>query len=126
MAFRKTEEEKAARDAERKAEAYASSPVGQAEAAHRRGDGFFQIELEISKIGGLGTYSAFGSSGNAVKHTGGRPDLLGQIEDVGWRLEHVGYVFVETGATTSNRFGGTGQGVVTRGQVMGVYLFRRR
>lgn len=124
MAFRKTEEERAVADAERLARAHAESPVGLADAARKRGDVFFQVEIEISKIGGFGTHSAFGSSGNTVKRTGGKPDLLGQIEDVGWHLEHVGYVFVETGATTSNRMGGTGQGVVTRGQVMGIYLFR--
>lgn len=124
MAFRRSEEDRAARAEQRAAAQYADSPLGLAEAARDRGDGFFQIEIEISKIGGIGTYSAFGSSGNQVKSTGGRPDLLGQIEDLGWRLEHVGYVFVETGSTSSNRMGSTGQGVVTRGTVLGIYLFR--
>jgi hypothetical protein len=133
MAFRKTAEERAEGEERKAAESYAASPVGQAAAARQRGDAFFQVELDISVVGGgsgpgsaYGQASGFGSSSNTIKRTGGRPDLLGQIEEVGWRLEHVGYVFVETGATTSNRLGGTGQGVVTRGKVVGIYLFRAR
>jgi hypothetical protein len=33
-------------------------------------------------------------------------------------------MFVETGATTTNRMMSTGQGTVTRGVVRGIYLFR--
>ncbi len=68
--------------------------------------------------------SGLGSSTGRVRHSGGRPDLLGQIEEKGWKLEHVGYVFIETGATTTNRMLSTGQGMVTRGNVTGIYLFR--
>lgn len=124
MPWGKSDEEKAADREQKATEARAATPVGQAEAARARGDAFFQIEVEIGKVGGFGTTSAFGMSSNTLKRTGGKPDLLGQIEDVGWHLEHVGYVFVETGTTTSNRIGGTGQGVVTRGNIVGIYLFR--
>jgi hypothetical protein len=100
---------------------YEASPLGRAEMAHAAGNAFFQIELEVSQISGG---SSFGSSTGTVRHTGGRPDLLGQIEEKGWHLEHVGYVFIETGSTTTNRVLQTGQGMVTRGNVTGIYLFR--
>lgn len=121
MAWGKTDEQKQAEAQDQAAAAWAASPVGLATAAKERGDGFFQFEIDISTLSGA---SGFGSSAGRVRHTGGRPDVLGQIEEVGWRLEHVGYVFVETGATTTNRAFGTGQGMVTKGVVRGIYLFR--
>ncbi len=96
--------------------------MGQAEVAYQRGDAFFQVDIDVARL--AGTASAFGGSVNRVK-PGGKPDLLGQIEDVGWHLEHAGYVFIETGSTSSNRMLSTGQGTVTRGMVRGIYLFRR-
>lgn len=111
---RKEQEDAAAR--------FASSPPGLARAARKRGDQFFQVHIEVSRL--AGQTSSFGSSDNRVDR-GGRPDLLEQIEGEGWRLEHVGYVFIETGATSTNRLVPTGQGTVTRGVVEGIYLFRR-
>jgi hypothetical protein len=101
--------------------AYWASPLGRAEAARYHGQGFVQIELPISAVVGE---SSFGSDRGRVYGGGGHPDLLSQIEAKGWRLEHVGYVFVETGSTSTNHFLQTGQGTVTRGQVVGIYLFR--
>ncbi len=119
-----------AKDAEHKARANAkaeatwrATPVGQSATAHENGDGFFQFESDISKLAGQA--SGFGSSVNVVRRSGGPTDVLAQIESVGWRLEHVGYVFIETGSTSTNRVLSTGQGTVTRGVVTGIYLFRR-
>jgi len=134
MAWGKSEEERAA---ERAAEvayeqqqrqaaeyaAYASSPVGRAQAALAAGAGFFQIELTVSQLDGEASF--FGSSASTVTHVGGASDVLGQIEQVGWHLEHAGWTFIETGATSSNTVFGTGQGTVTQGEVTGIYLFRR-
>lgn len=131
LAWGKTEEQKQADAAEAAAAKQAkanlaaentwlASPAGRASTAKERGDAFFQLQIEVSSLSG---HSAFGSSSSRVKH-GGRPDLLGQIEDVGWHLEDVGYVFVETGSTSTDRALSSGQGTVTRGQVMGIYLFR--
>lgn len=106
-------------DAERAA--YWASPVGQAESARFHGLGFFQVEIPIRSIGGA---SAFGNQTTFVLGSGGRPDILSQIEAKGWRLENVGYVFVETGATSTNHFLTTGQGTATHGHVLGIYLFR--
>lgn len=120
----KAQEEQARKDAAAEAKQraeYEASPAGRAEAERAAGSAFFQIEIEVSQLSGS---SGFGSSTGRVRHSGGRPDLLGQIEDKGWKLEHVGYVFIETGSTTTNRVMSTGQGMVTRGNVTGIYLFR--
>jgi hypothetical protein len=106
----------------RDAAAHDLSPVAQAKRAHERGDRFFQLQMEVSRL--AGDPSFFGASSNELA-AGGGPGLLAEIEDEGWHLEHVGYAFVETGATSSNRLLPTGQGTVTQGVVVGVYLFRR-
>lgn len=116
---REASERQAAKDRE----AYLRTPIGQAEEALQRGDRFFQVEIPISAL--RGPASSFGSSTNQLRRSrNNAPDILGQIEELGWRLEHVGYVFIETGSTSTNRVLSTGQGTVTRGQVQGIYLFR--
>jgi hypothetical protein len=50
--------------------------------------------------------------------------VLGQIEELGWHLEHVGYVFVETGAVDRNKAFSGGTVTRTNGYVQGTYLFR--
>lgn len=138
MAWGKTEEEKAAEraaeqqaaaaeaarraeaDAQRAAQAYAAGPVGQAEAAAKAGAVFFQTQMDVSRLNGS---ASFGATSAAVQHVG-RPDLLGQIESFGWHLEDVGYVFVETGTTSSNRVMMSGEATAVSGVVLGIYLFR--
>jgi predicted RNA-binding Zn-ribbon protein involved in translation (DUF1610 family) len=60
-------------------------PQRRASQAFDRGDEFFQIELPHSSLS--------------------QTDLLGQIEDAGWRLEHADWVVT--------------------GEIVGIYLFRR-
>ncbi len=138
MAWGKSEDEKAAEQAEqqrraaeeaqRRAEAalqqqaaeYAASPIGQAEAAAAAGAVFFQTQLEVSRLDGN---ASFGAANASMRHNA-RPDLLGQIEAFGWRLENVGYVFVETGTTSTARVMMSGEATAVRGVVLGIYLFR--
>lgn len=101
----------------------ANTPVGRAKTAYANGDTFYQVEMEVSTL--AGSHSAFGSSENSVQHAGSTAEILGQIEAIGWSLEHIGYVFVETGSTSTNRVLASGQGVVTKGHVAGIYLFIR-
>ncbi|UIJ35237.1 hypothetical protein [Allobranchiibius sp. GilTou73] len=133
MPWGKSDEEKQVEAAQRKLqaqqaeeqrarEAFLRTPVGQATEAKKRGDRFFEAQLDAAQL--KGAASAFGSSDNTVRRHAGAPDTLGQIEEIGWRLEHVSHAFIETGATTTNRMLGTGQGMVTRGVVTGFYLFR--
>ncbi|WP_426004873.1 hypothetical protein ACPFL9_20425 [Paenarthrobacter sp. NyZ202] len=113
MAWGKSEEQKQAERALKDQAAYAASPMGRAEAAHRNGDGFFQLELPVSQVRNSRVFPGAAPGG-----------LLGQIEAVGWRLEHAGFVFLQTdSSTTPGIFQGTeGQ---LEGDVMGIYLFRR-
>ena len=47
---------------------------------------------------------------------------LGEIEKLGWRLEHAGYYFMITGERSSER--AFGQATAINGVTIGVYLFR--
>lgn len=91
--------------------------------AHARGDALLHIQIDISML--TGEQSSWGSAGNTVSNDESVGYFLGEIEKVGWRLEHTGYTFVESGATTSQRIFGTGEGVVNHGAVIGYYTFRR-
>jgi Protein of unknown function (DUF2510) len=92
-----------------------------ATAAKNRGERFFQFELELGHIDGN---SRWGSSDSTIRWTP-QASVIGQIEQCGWRLEHVGYVYVNTGSLSTNRVLRTGEGTAERGKVAAIYLFRR-
>lgn len=137
--FRKTEEEKAAEEAQKKAEAeaqrqaaeaaeqqrkaeeFARSPVGAATTARQQGQQLFQILLPLAELNGDSSY--FGSADNQVSSLM-QNGVLDEIEKVGWRLERADAVFAETGATSSARVLSSGEGTVTRGTIFGLYIFR--
>jgi hypothetical protein len=54
-----------------------------------------------------------------------RTDVLGQIEEVGWHLEHASWLFVQTGMNSKDKVLSAGQWTNASGEVVGVYLFRR-
>lgn len=118
------ERDRQAREAEQKRAAYLASPVGQAETAHEDGQAFFQFTTNISAIEGKA--SDWGYSQSTETRRFSSTDILGQIEEVGWVLEHVGYVFVETGEVARSKVMSSGSVSRTQGYVEGVYLFRRR
>lgn len=91
--------------------------------AHARGDTLLQLQVESARL--AGGASSWGSFENL---TVSDPDigwLLGHVEAIGWRLEHTGYAFVETGSSTSQRILSTGEGRVNRGEIVGYFVFRR-
>jgi hypothetical protein len=102
----------------------AASPISQATTAKEQGQGFFEIQLEV------------GSSQRDTTIFGGNNDNLGQnktqshagtlavIEAIGWRLEHVGHVFVVTSESSRNKLLLTGQQTAVSGNTIGIYLFR--
>ena len=49
---------------------------------------------------------------------------LGEIERLGWRLEHAGYFFMITGETSTARVFVSGDNTAVSGVTVGVYLFR--
>ena len=135
MAWGKTAEEKKAaaeaKDAERLAKqraqaeaAYWTSPVGEAAQAKQRGDRFFQTAIATATLEGYSNL-AWGS-GDVSKTTRARgaTDVLGQIEQLGWHLEHAGFVFIETGTSSRDKVMASGQRTSTSGRVEGIYLFR--
>jgi hypothetical protein len=123
----KTEEEK---QDERRAKAeqeararYLASPVGKAEAAYRAGQMFFQLTINISEIEGRASDWDYSQSTRIRRFNA--VDTLGQIEEMGWHLEHVGYIFVETGEVARSKVMSSGLVTRTQGYVEGIYLFRR-
>lgn len=106
------EEQTRAQQQQQAQAAYAASPMGRAEAAYRNGDGFFQLELPVNQF-----------QKGKIRLGGALGGILGQIESVGWHLEHTGYVFLQTDSSTTNLL--HGNMTSHQGQVMGIYLFRR-
>lgn len=128
------EAEKAAQFAEQQAErvrkAFAESPAGQARAAAERGDGFFEIELDLRTTGNLNPYGATGvdqaaSWTGSNRPVGGRMDVLSQIEREGWALFQANHVHVQLGEESRDKWGSSGQRTSIKGKIVGVYLFRR-
>lgn len=135
MAIRKTEEVKQAerqamerarlaREAEQAQARYLASPLGQAETAYQAGQAFFQLTVNISEVQGRASDWNYSQSTQTRRFNSS--DLLGQIEEMGWHLEHVGYVFVETGEIARAKAMSSGSVTRTQGYVEGIYLFRRR
>ncbi|MGH3158057.1 MAG: hypothetical protein ACRDNF_15980 [Streptosporangiaceae bacterium] len=122
---RRAQEEERQAQAKREAQAkYLASPVGKAEAAYNAGQMFFQLTTNISQVDGRSSDWNYSQSTQTKRFNA--TDTLGQIEEMGWHLEHVGYVFVETGEVARAKALSSGSVTRTQGYVEGIYLFRRR
>ncbi|UQX87006.1 hypothetical protein M6D93_11885 [Jatrophihabitans telluris] len=97
------------------------TPVGQALKAKENGQRFFELQMTINKLVGRSNWNP--SSGGR-KEAPSVPDVLGAIEEVGWRLEHVGYVSVEPTAASTYRTPPGSVGSASRVTTEGIYLFR--
>lgn len=107
---------------ERERQTWLASPLGQATTAKEAGQAFFEVQLEVGRnereaMWGMRDYS----SSEATTSSAG---VLGEIEKVGWRLEHVGYVFKMTGQSSSERVFLSGEQTSVSGVTVGIYLFR--
>jgi hypothetical protein len=113
----------AARAAEevRKRAAFLATPAGAAAAARDAGQEFFEIQLEV----GMHTGTASFGSAQGQRTTSSSAAILGEIEQVGWRLEHASYLYVVTGETSTKKVLVSGDQTVVSGVTVGVYLFRR-
>jgi len=97
--------------------AFWASPVGQAARAKLRGDHFFQIELDDATLTAYAESAALTAGGRRVRRT---CDLLGQIEELGWHLEHVSWWHVDA----ADRTAAPGARPAEPGELLcGVYLF---
>jgi hypothetical protein len=116
----RTERARAAEE-ERKRAAFLATPVGAATAARDAGLEFFEIQLEV------GTHTGTASFGSAQgqRRTSSSAAILGEVEQVGWRLEHASYLYMMTGETSTKKVLVSGDQTVISGVTVGVYLFRR-
>lgn len=105
---------------QRKRDAFLSTPVGAATAAKEAGQPFFEIQLEVGAHRGS---AGFGSA-EGRRSTSSSAGTLGEIEKLGWRLEHAGYYFMITGETSTGRVLVSGEATAVSGVTVGVYLFR--
>lgn len=100
------------------------TPVVLAELAAKRGDRFFQVEIPHSTLSGHSNDFGFGGDTSYTTRHGAAPDVLGQIEEIGWRLEHATWLFVETGSSSREKMFVSGAMTTVTGRVDGIYLFR--
>ena len=114
----------AAADEARQRKAFLASPVGQASTAKTQGQGFFEIQLQVGSSQRDSTI--WGDNNFALDNTKSQTHVgtLAAIERIGWRLEHVGHVFVVTSESSRDKFLSTGQQTAVSGNTIGIYLFR--
>ena len=113
-------EEARLEEEERQREEFLATPVGAATAAMEAGEAFFEVQLEVgSHLGSAG----FGSI-DGHHSVSSSASTLGEIERLGWRLEHAGYFFMITGETSTARVFVSGDNTAISGVTVGVYLFR--
>lgn len=114
---------------QRLAEATPQTALQRAETEFAAGAPFLQIALDVGESARRSTGP--GSSSGQVYESMAGPkwaigvDVLGAIETIGWRLEHMNSVFVPTHETSRDKFLSSGQDVGVFGKVVAIYLFRR-
>ena len=109
-----------AAEEQRQREAFLATPVGAATAAKEAGQAFFEIQLDVGAHSGSAGWGA--ADGHHI--TSSSAVTLGEIEKLGWRLEHAGYFFMMTGETSTARVFVSGEATAISGVTVGVYLFR--
>jgi hypothetical protein len=97
-----------------------ASPQGAATTAMEAGQAFFEIQLQVGAHTGN---ASFGST-DSQRTVASSAAILGEIEELGWRLEHAGYYFMVTGEKSTDRVFVSGEATVISGVTVGVYLFR--
>jgi len=113
--------QKEEREAAKRHENWLLSPEGRAATAKDRGDGFFEIELELGRSN---RDVSFGTADTGSYSRSTYTDVLSAIESAGWLLIQAGYYFMPTGESSRDKFLASGQNVAINGKSMGVYLFR--
>jgi len=135
MAFGKSAEEKAAEQAAQEQQAaqlrqqqaqvaFLASPEGMATTAKQQRQGFLEIQLVVGSSQRVSSIFNPDPTGIGANRTATHAGTLAAIESIGWRLEHVGYIFMITGESSADRIFGTGQNTAVSGETVGIYLFR--
>jgi hypothetical protein len=115
----KAQQQAAAEEQKRQA-AFAASPAGQAVAARGAGRRYFQIVRDVSTTAASATWQGNVVQGGHWDQTG----LIESVEDQGWILHDVGYVFQETASDSKSKALGSGERTAISGKIVGIYLFR--
>ena len=105
---------------ERQRAQWLASPQGAATTAMEAGQAFFEIQLQVGAHTGNASFGATDSRRTVASSAA----ILGEIEKLGWRLEHAGYYFMVTGETSTDRMFISGEATAISGVTIGVYLFR--
>lgn len=113
-------EQARAAEEQRKRDVFMATPVGAATIAKQEGQPFFEVQLEV----GGHTGSAWFGSAEGRRTTSSSAAILGEIEKLGWRLEHASYYFMVTGETSTDRIFLSGEATAVSGVTIGAYLFR--
>jgi hypothetical protein len=122
------ERQKLREDQERKRreDTFNASPPGQARLAKQDGLAFFITSIPLQQtqrtvMGAMtGDSTKTGQKIRSHEHRG----VLADIEREGWRLEHAGWVFRETGMVSRDKLLSSGQTGSVTGEIVGIYLFR--
>ena len=121
--FNPTTEERAEKERQKSEKKRRKSEAAQqARAAKLAGMKIFQIDLPLSQTKGY-TRAMEGAYTDSTK-TRDYSSTIQFIEEEGWRLDHVGYVYRITGIVSRDKFWSSGQQVAVSGEIVGIYTFR--
>lgn len=111
-----------ARQAEKEAQEFRASPVGQARAAFERGDLLFQTSIDVMNQQAI-IVAMIGSS--TSQRTTDPSAILNAISREGWDLASASFTFIEEGQQSRDKFMSSGQNVAVKGRTAGYYVFKR-
>jgi hypothetical protein len=97
------EEAQAAKEEARKARKFQQSSQGLARAAREAAQLFFQVALPISHTDRTVASLLSGDVSTKTRAESGQTNVLESIKAEGWRLEHAGYIFQETGSVSRDK-----------------------
>ena len=140
--------EKRKQEEEERRKAWEATDHGRAQLAYDDGETFFQLQrvISVTKAEVLvmmgasaiseevdkSSHSAAGfmskllnASTNIIENLP-ITQTLAVIEEMGWQLVHVGYTHRETYSESRAKFLASGQQIATAGEIVAIYLFRRR
>jgi hypothetical protein len=132
--FGKSDEAKAARQAEKAAArrqrildhrygAWLEAPLGKARTAKEVGSKWFQVELNLEVERAKASAYLWGWARTSVSRLDDVGGMITAIEEEGWKLQHAGFLFRPTDSVTTNRSSGHSTMHIAAGKTLGVYLF---